>query len=284
MLKGRLKNNSLALKLLLFVGIMALCGVCVLFAFVLAANTAGLKILQLIQSMAVFCLPCFIAAWLFDDRPAAFLSLDKKPQVLTVVLVVVLMLSALPFINLIGWLNQHVHLPQFMSSVEQMLVEQEQAAEKLIESFLDVRTLGALLLNILVMALVPAFSEELCFRGVLQTLFASNGRRWVAVWVCAIIFSAVHFQFYGFIPRMLLGALFGYLLAYSGSIWLPVIAHFTNNVAVVVLYYIFKVNGKDTALLDTFGTQDTLWAGIVSGMITLILIILLFKILKKKNG
>nr|WP_256471379.1 CPBP family intramembrane glutamic endopeptidase [Solitalea agri] len=101
--------------------------------------------------------------------------------------------------------------------------------------------LNQLWLNLFMMAVLPAIGEELLFRGVAQRLFIDTFKNANAgIWVAAIVFSALHFQFYGFLPRMLLGVLFGYLFYWSGNIWLAVFAHFVNNATVVVFSYLFQ--------------------------------------------
>ena len=95
-------------------------------------------------------------------------------------------------------------------------------------------TIGSIIMSILIIGLLAGFSENF-FRGALQRLLSTAGRNiHVAVWLTAFIFSAVHMQFYGFVPRMLLGAMFGYMAVWSGSLWIAVIAHATNNSLVVI--------------------------------------------------
>ena len=91
------------------------------------------------------------------------------------------------------------------------------------------------------------------------------------------MFSAIHMQFYGFIPRMLLGALFGYALKWSGSLWLPILMHFTNNALAVIFSFICISNGYKLSGLDAIGTEDTLWIGCVSMVITIAGIAYLYK-------
>ena len=114
--------------------------------------------------------------------------------------------------------------------------EAENTAAELQERFLSGTSYLDLFVNIVVMAIAPAVCEELLFRGVIQNQL----EKWfknahVAVWVAAIIFSAIHFQFYGFFPRMILGAALGYLLVYGKSLWLPIVAHALNNFMAVVV-------------------------------------------------
>ncbi|MBQ5387483.1 MAG: CPBP family intramembrane metalloprotease, partial [Paludibacteraceae bacterium] len=92
----------------------------------------------------------------------------------------------------------------------------------------------------------------------------------LAIWCTAILFSAIHLQFYGFVPRMLMGALFGYALAWSGTLWLPILMHLTNNAMAVVISYVSIKAGWDMETVDSIGTNDTLWLGIVSLLITCI--------------
>jgi len=129
--------------------------------------------------------------------------------------------------------------------------------------------------------LLPAFGEELFFRSALQGLFSRTMNVKLAVWIAAIIFSAIHFQFYGFVPRMLLGAFFGYLLAWSENLWLPILAHFANNVLAVIFFYL-KTNGYKVIDIDTIGIGSTLWLGIVSGLLAIVGLFLFQKRFNRK--
>lgn len=165
-------------------------------------------------------------------------------------------------------------LPAFLEPLEQLMRQQEEAAAALTESFLRTDSILGLIINIGLMALLPALAEELTFRGLLVAPFinhqssiaqrAINHQSSIPIWAAAILFSAIHFQFYGFIPRMLLGALFGYVLLWSGSLWLPVLMHFTNNCVAVLLYYFAYAQGTDLNEIDAFGTGATLWVGLLS--------------------
>ena len=144
---------------------------------------------------------------------------------------------------------------------------------------MHVTTFGGLIINILLMAVLPAISEELTFRGVLINLFKVKGEKLevkgesvphLAIWCSAILFSAIHLQFYGFVPRMLMGALFGYMLVWTGSLWTPILMHFTNNAMAVILYFVSLRAGWDIEMMDAIGTNDTLWLGVVSMVITIV--------------
>jgi membrane protease YdiL (CAAX protease family) len=139
---------------------------------------------------------------------------------------------------------------------------------------LDVDSVGGLLVNIGLIAIVPAVGEELFFRGIIQQVLQTNLKSHAAVWITAIIFSTIHFQFFGFIPRVLMGAFLGYLLVWTKNMWVPIIAHFANN-AVAVLFYYFKGEGN-TFDIENIGKSDTYLIGIVS-LIAVLLLIYLFR-------
>jgi membrane protease YdiL (CAAX protease family) len=92
---------------------------------------------------------------------------------------------------------------------------------------------------VIIIALLPAIGEEVCFRSILQRIIIQITRNAMSgILITAFIFSALHFQFEGFLPRMFLGFMLGYLYWYSGSIWTSMLAHFVNNaVQVVVVSY-----------------------------------------------
>jgi len=121
------------------------------------------------------------------------------------------------------------------------MTEQEENLEKLTRLLTTMDSFGQFVLAMLVIAVIPAIGEELLFRGLIQNklqLMLRNSH-W-AIWITAILFSAIHFQFYGFVPRMVLGALFGYLYVWSGNLWIPIIGHFINNGIQIVLLYIYQ--------------------------------------------
>ena len=191
---------------------------------------------------------------------------------------VVVMLVALPAINLLAHINQQMTLPAFLEPLEAWMKRQEETAQLLTEQFMQVTTYSGLIINLLLMALLPAVAEELTFRGVLQKLLQGTKVAeaqsckvpHVAIWCSAILFSAIHLQFYGFLPRMLMGALFGYALVWTGSLWTPILMHFTNNAAAVVLYFISLRAGWDMKQIDAIGTNNTLWLGVVCMVITIV--------------
>jgi membrane protease YdiL (CAAX protease family) len=146
----------------------------------------------------------------------------------------------------------------------------EESAKVLTERFLNTSSVGMMLVNLLVMALLPAVCEEMMFRGWLQRVLGKSVNYHTAIWVSAFVFSAIHFQFYGFIPRMLIGAALGYLYYYTGSLWAPIVAHFTNNAAAVVTAFL-TYNGYTSIDFDLIGTGDTWYLSVVSVAVCVVL-------------
>ena len=234
------------------------------------SETGLLKLSQLLLSVGVIVLPPIVLAYLISEKPQHFLLLDKKKINWTdLILVVIFMILIIPFINLLGDLNHQLVLPKMFSGIEDWMKTSEEEATALTEKFLKVSTIQGLLFNVLLISVIPAIGEELYFRGALQGVIRDWKGIKISIWLTAIVFSTIHFQFYGFVPRMLMGAFFGYLLFWSENMWVPIVAHFTNNV-IAVLFYYFKLNGSKLPDIDTIGVGNTLWIGLVSGALGIV--------------
>ncbi len=147
--------------------------------------------------------------------------------------------------------NININFPEFMNGFESWAKQEEERLAKLTAAITDFKTTGELMLGILVVALLPAIGEELVFRGMIQReLWGGTGNIHVAIWVSATIFSAIHMQFYGFIPRLCLGALFGYLYYWSDNLLLPIFSHFFNNAFAVVMLYLNHLDITDVNMED----------------------------------
>lgn len=158
--------------------------------------------------------------------------------------------------------------PHALAGIGEWMKAKETQADQLTEIFLQVKSPGGLALNLLVIALVPAVGEELLFRGLLQRLLGEWTRNIHAgVILTAFIFSAIHLQFFGFLPRFLLGLMLGYLLEITQSLWAPVFAHFVNNATLVILFYL-HYNGFITMKMENFGSSDNYFVIFFSLLLT----------------
>jgi uncharacterized protein len=299
MIKAIWAGNSPYSKFLITVGIILLCAVLfTLLSTMTVMATYGinmmemqnllsdpetpmsisiLKIVQTFSAIGTFLIPPFILAYLFDGRPSSYLSLDKKSSVTSFVIVTIAMLAATPFINFLGEINSHMHLPGFMRGVEEWMKEAEDKAALLTKAFLKMDSFGDFIFNMLMIALIPAVGEELVFRGIVQKLFHQLAKNiHVGVWVAAILFSAMHMQFYGFLPRMVLGVMLGYMLVWSGNLWLPILGHFVNNAGAVIFIYLFQ-HGYSSIDPDKIGTESDFASVAFSIVVTAGLLIMLYK-------
>jgi membrane protease YdiL (CAAX protease family) len=219
------------------------------------ANLNFLKYLQTLQAIGLFIIPAFIIGYLFDESSRRYLSINKKILSSTLLTVVVIMLFSLPLINYLAKLNSEMQLPEFLKQVEIWMKEKETAAQEITEAFLKMDSTGMLVFNIFMIGILPAIGEELIFRGVLQRIFAewTKNIHW-GILIAAFLFSAMHMQFYGFLPRFILGVLFGYLFYWSGSIWVPITAHFVNNTTAVLVYYFYPESQSEK--IENFGATE----------------------------
>ncbi len=240
-----------------------------------------LKYFQTVQAIGLFIVPPLILGYLFHGNTSEYLHLDKSFNSSTLLLVIVLMLFAGPFINLVGELNNNMSLPEWMSGIEQWMKDSEENAALITEAFLDVNTIGGLAFNLFMIALLPAIGEELLFRGVIQKIFTNMTKNYHwGVWISAILFSAMHLQFYGFVPRVMLGAAFGYLLVWSGSMWLPMVGHFLNNALAVIAMYLIN-NGTISPDFEEIGsTTDSYYMAALS----MGLIVVFMLMIKQQNA
>ena len=218
-------------------------------------NISILKFFQMVQSIGIFIVPPFIIAWMINEKPLAYLKVLRRPDLISLIAVIGIVIFSNPLINSMNELNSKLSLPEWLNSVQLWMQNSEDQANKITEAFLTGNTLSTLTKNIFLIGILPAVGEELLFRGIVQQLFKKMyGNAHLAIWISAALFSALHLQFFGFLPRLVLGAMFGYMLEWSGTLWLPVIAHFINNASAVIAYYLTH-QGVLKADLDKTGTM-----------------------------
>lgn len=160
-------------------------------------------------------------------------------SVFATILVVVLFM--IPNSFFIEW-NSNLSMPDFLKGFESWAREKEDIAAELTTYLTQFDTFGHFVLAFFVIAVLPGIGEELVFRGMLQPeLQRATGNIHAAIWISAILFSAIHLQFFGFVPRMLLGVMFGYLYYWSGNIIIPMLAHFVNNGFSILMVYLYQL-------------------------------------------
>lgn len=193
------------------------------------------------------------------------------------VLAVAVLVAFSPMMELIGEWNAQMTLPESLKGVEIWMRTQEDASNDLIKKVVMVDHIGLLFVNIIVLAVFPAVAEEYYFRGSLMHIFNRIFKNiHVTIWVTAIIFSAIHVQFFGFFPRVILGAFFGYMLIWTNNIWVPILAHFVNNAIVTVLAFYYTTQGKTFEELQTFDSYS-IFVYLGSFMLTAVIAFLFYK-------
>ena len=243
----------------------------------------GLKLFQLMSAIGLFIVPPFIYGIIVSKQPLSALALNKISAPKNWLLVVLIMVVSAPFMSWLVEFNSQLVLPDFLAPLEAWMKQSEQSAEQITKLFLTFDGLGSFLYILVIVAIVPAIGEELLFRGVLQKIMVDWIKNYhIAIWVTAILFSALHMQFFGFLPRMLLGALFGYVFYWSGSLWLPILGHFINNGSVVLLSFFYPemINNTEITLFE----GDANWiATIVSGVFVVGLMVVFKRLNPSKN-
>jgi uncharacterized protein len=250
-----------------------------------AGNIGLVKVFQIIQSIFLFIIPALIAAWLFSENTFDYLEAGNKASSITLVLVLASLFMAIPLMNFLASVNSRLDFPHWLNGLESRIRAMEDSAGKLTDLFLKSETITDLAVNLLMIAILPALGEEFLFRGVLQKLFISWTRNTHAgVILAAFTFSFIHFQFYGFIPRFLLGLYFGYLLVWSSSIWVPVTGHLINN-GIAVIYYRYAIQPMGETAMDKIGTgPGGNYMLYISVFLTALIIGLIYQHERKRKG
>jgi uncharacterized protein len=198
-----------------------------------------LRYFQVVQSFGLFIIPSLLAGLLFEGNALRYVKANWSPGAGIYAACILLLLCMVPFLNWMISANEALKLPASLRSLEEWMQGTETRAAALTDAFLDVKTAGGFLFNLFLIGALPGIGEELLFRGVLQRLF----RDWLrsihaAIFLSALLFTLLHMQFYGFLPRFFLGVILGYMFYWTGSLWVPIFFHFLNNAAAVFLTFL----------------------------------------------
>jgi membrane protease YdiL (CAAX protease family) len=218
-----------------------------------ARYVAASKLIQILGSVGTFIIPAFLFSYLFEGDLFSYYRFGNPTGMIPMLLVVLMMVSVIPFINYMAELNMNMEIP--IRALDQLLRSLENTAEEMMVAFTATKSIGGLLVNLVMIGIIAAVGEELIFRGLLQRLLTQMLKNsHLAIVVTALFFSAFHFQFFSFLPRFILGIILGYLMYYGRSIWYPILAHFVNN-AMGVIYYYFSSRGSADDMLEEIGTS-----------------------------
>lgn len=209
------------------------------------------------QNILAFIAPALLM-WkiCFKTSPIRAIEAETLPSLKMIGFALLVYFVGMPALNQIVYWNQEMHLPEFLSSFDEWCRNLEKLAEEQTKGLLNSTEFFPTAMNILVIGVLTGIGEEFFFRGALQRGLAWCGvNPHTAIWITALIFSTVHFQFFGFVPRMLLGAFFGYLYWWSCNIWVNAFVHALNNTLVIIsTWYINK--GILSEEFDMLGVTD----------------------------
>lgn len=240
----------------------------------------GIRVSSGIQMALMFFMPAITLIVWSGKKPIPFLGLQNvKGGVSLSLLAVVLLFASMPFISLIAQINQQLILPEGLSGLETWMQNLERTAQETTSLLLSGTSIWDYIGNLIFVGVFAAVAEEFFFRGVMQQLLVKLFKnKHVGVWMTAFIFSLMHLQFYGFLPRVFLGVLLGYLFIYSKNLWIPILIHFLNNALVVTLSFFFKENTTFQYLENPPITSYFL----IIGLLSLGLSVCLFRLYQSK--
>ncbi len=237
-----------------------------------------LKYLQIVNQLGLFIFPPILFAYWVSRKIASYLHLNIKPQLKTIVISTIIIFAALPFISWLGEINKNMNLPAALAGIENWMKRMELEANELIIAFLNVKGFSGMLFNVFMIAVIPAVGEEFLFRGVVLRLFKEWAKNiHLAVFISAILFSALHMQFYGFLPRLMLGLILGYMFVWSGSLWVPILIHFINNAFAIVYIYVSGSMEILNSDVESIGSSDSAIVTVASAVFLVFFMLILYK-------
>ena len=234
-------NISPKKKLLLFICWFALFFfIAVVFNAIImmmfGTSTTTSILATIFQDLFVMIAPVAVTLLMVERSPIEYVWLNKSPKPSLIILIFLIVVAQIPAINAMMKLNSLIPLPTWMA-------ENEEVTKKAIDMMFGDYSAIYFIIGIVVVGVLAAFSEEFLFRGFLTRVMSTRFSAHTTIWVIAAIFSFVHFQFAGFVPRMFLGAMFGYLALWSGSLWTAIIAHFANNTLALCAMFLTEKHG-----------------------------------------
>jgi len=223
-------------------------------------NANAIRVVQLVSTFIIFFVPAWATASILNRKPFRFLGFNDYISLKQVGFVWLIVLAAIPFAGSLAELNKMIPLSPGLTAKFKALEDAYAAQVKVLSK---ISGPWEYLLSVLIMAIAPAVFEETLFRGGIQNLLTRLTKNpWIAIGVTSIIFSAIHFSFYGFIPRIALGVVLGLLYYYSQNLWLPIIAHALNNTLVVTQIYYYTMKGKPVE--EAMNESYPIWYGIIA--------------------
>ncbi len=238
---------------------------------------------QILASLLSFALPAIIFSYLITGSLSRYSGFKMPISIFGLLMTILIVYTAFPFISQTLVWNQSISLPGFLEGLESIIRMLEEQMENMTKSFLQMDGPWDLFVNLLMAGVVAGYAEEVLFRGTIQKFFNEWWKKpHLAIFASAFIFSFIHFQFLGFLPRLLIGMLFGYIFWWSQNLWLPVIAHVIHNSTQVIAYYMAQKGyiSADIENMESFPVVPML----ISTVICIVLCVLFYRWTQSKNS
>lgn len=258
------KKTSTAERIFILAALLVIGFILSAVVAVIISLTAGrltelniLRISQISSQLLTFVFPPLLYVFLVKAKPMKSLGFNKS-SIYFFIISFVMVYAIMPLNSIFAEWNANLRLPESMSAIEEMMKSLQEQATRVTETMLNVNNIGGLIINLIMIAGLAAIGEELLFRSLLQPFLIKICKNaHIGIIITSAIFSFIHFEFYGFIPRLVMGMLLGYMFYFSRSIWVPMLMHFANNATAVIIYYL---NNKEITDIDvdTFGQTNTL--------------------------
>ncbi len=253
------------------------------FMDVSSYSLASLRLSQVISTVCWLLLSSILYLYLFQENGRKFLKIRNVSSGWIILLTILLVFAVQPLVGFLGAINHSVNFPESLASVEQAFKNMEEMASSMVAQMLADKSISGILINLFIIAVLAAVIEEIFFRGCLQQIILKIVKnKHVAIWITAIIFSIIHMQFYGFLPRVLLGALLGYLFVWTSNLWVPIIAHFVNNFTAVVLQIAYY-GTPQYERIENFDLNEDMWILPLGILFSAIIIYFIIKQTKAKD-
>ncbi len=246
-------------------------------------NADSLRLMQFISALGTFIVPPVCLQLIEKKKGICYFGTMRNTRFTLLAITLGILVFANPFIDWLDQLNHLIHLPESFAALEQWMYAKEQELAQLTNTFLITNSVGDLIANLVVIALVAAVGEELMFRGALMNIFQRVFKNpHIAILITAFIFSAIHLQFLGFLPRLFLGITLGYLFYWSDNIIYPIVAHFCNNSLVVIVAWWLQRQGRSLDELSSV-THSPLYISLLSIIFTILIFAIFRKIALRDN-
>ncbi|MDE7160577.1 MAG: CPBP family intramembrane metalloprotease [Muribaculaceae bacterium] len=283
---GRPSPGSVAGHFNIAGGLLLLLGTLLAGLFLTGFVTAGVDVMipghtrtallvtSATQAVLAFILPAVVSWRIMGTKPLQALCADKGFSLSALAGIILIYFASVPAMDQIVCWNEHISFGGALSGLEETLRKMEEMNGAVGETLMETTSIGGLVSGIAVIGILTGIAEEFFFRGGMQRMLTLNGvNRHIAVWVTAFVFSAIHFQFFGFFPRLLMGAWFGYILLWTRSVWASATAHALNNSMVVVITWMSLRGLLPEGIRESgFASEGFPWLCIASAIVTTLLI------------